>query len=126
MPLVFLWLNPGGEVVVAERAPGKIKHWLPALGRMEPEEAKEVLVLITKAGYYGEHVYSPRVSPDDFEVQEQLNAKAGEAGLLLARFNVDVKRALWYIRHRQVEVPDGDDPELGAGDPTEAEGDTDG
>src|SRR5438309_762482 len=100
MPLVFLWLNPGGEVQVAEKVPGKIKHWLPAMERMEPEEAKAVLTLLTKVGYYGQHVYSPKVGPDDFEVLEQTNATVDADGLLLARFSVDVKRALWAVRTR--------------------------
>jgi hypothetical protein len=98
---VLLWLNPGGEVKVAERIPEYGPYWLPVWEPMQPEEAKAVIVELTKFGYYGQHIYNPRVSPDDPEVKAATTAGVDEAGLLLAQFGVDVKRAVYQLRKRR-------------------------
>lgn len=106
MTAVLLWLNPGGEVRVAERSPERGHFWLPAWEKMEPEEAQSVLVQLTKAGYYGQRIYSPQVSADDPEVQALDTSVVDEAGLLLARFSIDVKRALFHLRLRERNAMD--------------------
>jgi len=109
-----LWLNPGGEVRAAERMPERRHkgetYWLPAAGSvMTGDESGAVLLLITKAGYHGERVYAPRTPADDFEVQAHVSGfTPDEDGLLLARFIVDVPRALaWVRRTREILAKEG-------------------
>ena len=97
---VLLWLSPGGEVEIAERMPGNVQRgpsrgpeYLPAWVPMTQFVAEEVRTRLCKRGYRARTwIYSAQVPPDHPEVLAKATARTSAAGLMLARFEVDVEK----------------------------------
>lgn len=100
----LLWLATDLEVRVSKKNPDgpnrRGTRWLPAMDRMEMDEAIQVLRRLTydHPHYPGIHVYKPQVLPNDEEVQAQATAHNDAEGLNLARFSVDVRRTVADVR----------------------------